>query len=297
MDTHKIVALTLALALSSCGGGGSSGAGGRGGASQGGDAGGDETAGTGGGGTGGSVTPHPDASDEAGSGGSGGTGGMAGAGGTAGNGTESLDATAGTGGGDDAAAMSSDATSSTAPGEALGWYEAEAVPPNTLFGATTIVTCGTAPPCASHDAVKEGVECCSGGKKLSQLLRGKGGAVFNAVEAPSDGMYDVTWWYHCGKSDNFGDANCGGAPHTPSGCRPHVLNVNGTMLPKVYHFPCYPGTWGQIHAATVTIALKGGKTNSIKVNATPGRDAADLDAIVVYPTGKGVGPNIAGTAN
>src|SRR6185369_10480301 len=147
------------------------------------------------------------------------------------------------------------------------------------------------------DGVKEGVECCSGGKKLSQLLRGKGGVVFNALEAPSDGMFDVTWWFHCGKNDNFGDTNCGGAPHTASGCRPHILEVNGTKLPKVYHFPCYPGSWGQIHAATTTIPLKSGKTNSIRVYATPGRDAADLDAIVVYPAGKGTMPNIPGTAN
>ena len=50
--------------------------------------------------------------------------------------------------------------------------------------------------------------------------------------APSDGMYDVTWWFHCGKNDNFGDTGCGGAPHTASGCRPHIFEINGAKFPK-----------------------------------------------------------------
>jgi hypothetical protein len=178
------------------------------------------------------------------------------------------------------------------PADMLGWYEAEAVPPNTLFGKATVVKCGTAPPCTSIAAVKEGVECCSAGGKVSQLLRGTGGIVANAIEAPADGMYDVTWWYHCGKDDNFGDTTCGGEPHTKSGCRPHILVVNGTKMAPVYHFPCFPGSWGQLHASTTRLPLKAGKTNSIRIYATPGRDAADLDAIAIYPVGKGTPPLI-----
>jgi hypothetical protein len=203
------------------------------------------------------------------------------------------DADAGAAGG---AAGQSDGGATTGgalPAGALGWYEAEAVPPNTLFGGTKIAMCGTAPPCTSLDAIKEGVECCSGGKKLSQLLRGRGGVVVNDIAVPADGMYDVTWWYHCGKNDNFGDPNCGGLPHTPSGCRPHIMEINGTKLGKVSEWPCFPGSWGQIHAVTTPIAFKAGK-NSIRIYATPGRDAADLDALAVYPAGMGQKP-IAGT--
>jgi hypothetical protein len=116
----------------------------------------------------------------------------------------------------------------------------------------------------------------------------------NNISAPADGMYDVTWWFHCGKNDNFGDANCGGVPHTPSGCRPHVIIVNGARLPKIYEFPCFPGSWGEIHASTVQVPLKAGAMNSIQIFATPGRDASDMDAIAVYPAGKGT-PPIAGS--
>ena len=113
---------------------------------------------------------------------------------------------------------------------------------------------------------------------------------YNKVSAPADGMYDVTWWYHCGKNDNFGDGNCGGEPnHPPAGCRPHILTVNGARLPKVYEFHCFPGPWGQIHAVTTPLPLKAGD-NSIRVVATPGRDDADLDAIAIFPAGMGVPP-------
>jgi hypothetical protein len=290
------LALTLTL-LASCGQSAKNGTK-TGPTDVGGEGGGDETGGTTGGaggakggsggskasgGSGGSLSA-PDAAAEGGSGGT-----------TA---VPDASATGGSGGGDETPDASPPATGDgggAMPAGAIAWYECEAVPPNTIFGATTIVTC-SAGPCPSHDAIKEGIECCSGGKKLSQLLRGKGGAVLNAIAAPSDGMYDVTWWFHCGKDDNFGDTGCGGAPHTKSGCRPHVLEVNGTKLPKVYHFPCFPGSWGELHASTTTIPLKGGM-NSIRVYATPGRDAADLDAIELFPAGKGLPPNIAGTAN
>ena len=196
--------------------------------------------------------------------------------------------------GEGGAAGESDAAapSGGAPAGALGWYEAEAAD-NTLFGGTKIVMCGTAPKCASVAAIKEGIECCSEGKKLSQLLRGKGGVVVNKIAAPSDGMYDVTWWYHCGKNDNFRDPNCGGLPHTKSGCRPHIMEVNGTKQPKISEWPCFPGPWGELHAVTTPLPFKAGM-NSIRIYSTPGNDAADLDALAIYPAGKGL-PPIAGT--
>jgi hypothetical protein len=291
MQTDKMtrIAFALTLALSACGGGTAKTGGATGGE------GGDET----GGDTGGSATGGSKPSST--TGGSTGTGGATAAtgGSTGSGGAQGADAStggeAGSGGGDDAGPPSSDGGGVSAGHTgAVGWYEAEAAA-NTLFGGSKIGSCG-AGVCMATDTIKEGQECCSAGKKVSQLLRGRGGVIFNNVMAPSDGMYDVTWWFHCGKSDNFGDANCGGAPHTPSGCRPHVFELNGAKFPKVYHFPCFPGSWGEIHASTVTFPLKAGM-NSIKVQATPGRDAADLDAIEVFPAGKGFPPNIVGTNN
>jgi hypothetical protein len=175
------------------------------------------------------------------------------------------------------------------------WYEAEAVPPNSLGNGASIVTCG-AGACPTSAPIKPGDACCSGGKKVGQILGRRGGFLqVNAVAAPKDGMYDVTWWYHCGENDNFGDTDCGGQPHTPSGCRPHVFVVNGMQLPKVYHFPCFPGSWGIIHAATVSLPLKAGSTNTIRVFAPSPRDAADMDAIAVVPPGQGEPPIIVGT--
>jgi hypothetical protein len=244
----------------------------------------------GGSGSGGSTGSGGDSGGQSGSAGSSG-GDDAASSGDAPSGTSDVPGgTGGSSGGSDAAPP---ATGGALPAGAIGWYEAEAVPPNTLFGGTKIAMCGTAPPCASIDAIKEGVECCSGGKKLSQLLRGKGGVVVNDVAVPADGMYDVTWWYHCGKNDNFGDPTCGGLPHTPSGCRPHIMEINGAKQPKVSEWPCFPGSWGQIHAVTTPMAFKAGK-NSIRIYATPGRDAADLDALAIYPAGMGLKP-VAGT--
>jgi hypothetical protein len=253
--------------------------------------GGSSTGGSGAGGTGGFGAGG---SGEAGSGGTGGsaTGGAGGGGGTATGGSGGGEGDAAPAGGSGGSAADSGTPTPPMSGDMIGWYEAEAVPPNQISGPATVGTCG-AGPCASVAAIKEGMECCSGGKKVSQLIRGNGQLQFNAVKAPADGMYDVTWWFHCGKNDNFGDANCGGVPHTPSGCRPHVILVNGTKLPKIYEFPCFPGSWGQIHAATVAMPLKAGD-NTIRIYATPGRDASDMDAIAVYPAGKGT-PPIAGS--
>jgi hypothetical protein len=175
----------------------------------------------------------------------------------------------------------------------LGFYEAEAVPPNTPIAPAVIGGCGmTNPVCPAPAEMKPEAMCCSGGKEVRQLLRGRGGLVFNGIAAPADGMYDVTWWYHCGLNDNFGDPGCGGEPHTPSGCRPAQLVVNGTTVPRIWQFPCFPGPWGQIHAATTPLALKAGM-NSIKITAgVAGRDAVDLDAISIFPAGMGLAPTL-----
>jgi hypothetical protein len=177
----------------------------------------------------------------------------------------------------------------------LGFYEAEAVMPNgpnEILPPAIVGGCGmTNPVCGAPDTIKPEAMCCSQGKEVRQLLRGRGGLVFNKLSVPTDGMYDVTWWYHCGLNDNFGDPGCGGEPNHPAaGCRPHILTVNGTKMPKVYEFHCFPGPWGQIHAVTTPLPLKAGGDNSIRVVATTGRDAADLDAIAIFPAGMGVPP-------
>ena len=112
---------------------------------------------------------------------------------------------------------------------------------NELSGNSKVGNCG-APACTSIADIKEGVACCSGKKKVSNILgRGNSSLQFNGLQAPADGMYYVTWCNRIWKNDNFGDRDCGGDPHTASGCRPHQLTVNGVDLPKTYHFPCFPG--------------------------------------------------------
>jgi hypothetical protein len=295
---------TLAIALSvgtflmfGCGGGDNPPDPGTGGAGGGSGAGGSPPKGGSGGGTAG-------AGGNAGSGGSAGSGGNAGAGGgsgSAGSGGSSGSAGSGgatrtdAGGGSkpDGGAATDGAPASTGP--MLGFYEAEAVMPagpNQLIGKAVVGGCGANNPvCGPPDTIKPEAMCCSMGKEVRQLIRGTSGLQFNKISAPADGMYDVTWWYHCGKNDNFGDPNCGGEPNHPkAGCRPHVFTINGEKLPKVYEFHCFPGEWGQIHAVTTPLPLKAGGENSIRVVATPGRDAADMDAIAIYPTGMGVQP-------
>jgi hypothetical protein len=179
-------------------------------------------------------------------------------------------------------------------GGVLAFYEAEAVPPNQLISGAVVGGCGAANPiCPPPAEMKPEAMCCSGGKEVRQLLRGKGGLQFNGVTVAADGIYDVTWWYHCGNNDNFHDPTCRGEPHTPSGCRPGQLTVNGAVLPKIYEFPCFPGPWGQIHAATTTVPLKGGAMNSIKITAGYAiNDAVDVDAIAIYAAGKGIPPSL-----
>jgi hypothetical protein len=194
----------------------------------------------------------------------------------------------------DGAPATTDAT--LPPGGAIeGWYEAEAIPPNEKAARsevhTTYTKCTTTPP-------KPGDACASGGGEVTWITEGRQGWLqFNQVAAPSDGMYDVTWWYHCGNDDNFGDKHCGGQtnpPTTASGCRPHQIVVNGVELSGTYHFPCFPGAFLVIRAATTSLPLKAGM-NTIKIYPKQ-RDSADLDALQVQPPGKGIGPLIMSNA-
>ncbi len=120
---------------------------------------------------------------------------------------------------------------------------------------------------------------------------------FNDVAVPADGDYDVTFWYHSGASDTYGDNDCGGQPMTEPGqfgCRPHVFTVNGKTLPGAYHFAVFTGAQAVIHPATVSLPFTKGM-NTILVAPPPPRDAVDVDAIEIRPPGKGVAPHI--TAN
>jgi len=175
----------------------------------------------------------------------------------------------------------------------MGWYEAEAIPPNEKAPKSEVhvnpaTACKTIPP-------TPGEKCNAGGGEVTWITEGRQGWLqFNQVSAPADGMYDVTWWYHCGNNDNFGDKHCGGQtdpPTTPAGCRPHNIVVNGTEMQGTYHFPCFAGTFSEIHAATTTLPLKAGGANTIKVYPKQ-RDSADMDAIQISPAGMGMKPLI-----
>jgi hypothetical protein len=195
-------------------------------------------------------------------------------------------------GGSDGPVATTDATAP--PGGAVeGWYEAEAIPPNEKAPKSEVhvnpaTACKTIPP-------TPGEKCNAGGGEVTWITEGRQGWLqFNQVSAPADGMYDVTWWYHCGNNDNFGDKHCGGQtdpPTTPAGCRPHNIVVNGTEMPGTYHFPCFAGSFSEIHAATTTLPLKAGAMNSIKVYPKQ-RDSADMDAIQISPAGMGMKPLI-----
>ena len=51
------------------------------------------------------------------------------------------------------------------------------------------------------------------------------------------------------------------------------------------------------HAATTPVPLKAGAMNTIKMTAGyPINDAIDIDAIAVYPAGKGLAPTLPRTA-
>ncbi len=202
-------------------------------------------------------------------------------------------------------------------------YEAEAVPPNVLQQSATVDdTCfGTNLSCPQGGVV-EGANCCSGGGVVNSLL-GRvpcsgppgspgdnqncqllgGGVDFSGVFVPAAGTYDVTWWYHCGESNSFGDTACGGL-HYDAGtsCRPHLIDVNGVAVSaattdgavaSVFQFPCYAGLWSVVHAATTALTLSAGN-NDILIHAPHALDldSADIDAIDILPRGAGAGPEI-----
>ena len=216
-----------------------------------------------------------------------------------------------------------DAGSTNAGPNFFAHYEAEA-PENTL----TFPVEGVASECVAAcpaDGVTEGADCCSGGAYVHRILGRSpcdpptstssydncqntgGGLSFNAVTVPSDGNYDLTWWYHCGagsdgKANVYGDTACGGLDYNTgvgSGCRPHLIDVNGVPMSgtvagesaRYYQFPCYTTNWSVIHGATTSLPLKAGP-NVVYIHA-PGAttlDAADIDALDVRPTVQGGAP-------
>jgi hypothetical protein len=171
----------------------------------------------------------------------------------------------------------------------IAWYEAE---DGTLFGRAVKSHCNA---CPSTAMMKAGDSCCSGGGEVTWIVAAKTSDLqLNGIVAPSDGTYDVTFWYYCGNNDNFNDRNCGGQtdpPTTAAGCRPHQFVVNGTLMPGAYHFPCFGGAWSIVRTATVAIPLKAG-ANTIRMHAPPPRDCVNLDGIELYPQSKGLPPLI-----
>ena len=100
---------------------------------------------------------------------------------TSGTGGAGGNVSGGTGGGvpgdasdDDGGAGGSDGggAGSTGAGGAAGrygWYEAEAVPPNQLYGRAVKATCQA---CPSLDTIKPGDACCSGGGEVNWIVSG-----------------------------------------------------------------------------------------------------------------------------
>jgi hypothetical protein len=297
--------------------GGTTGTGGTTGGHGAGGTGGAETGGQGGGGRGSGGLVDT---------GAGGAGGDAGVGGTSGKGGAGAQAgMSGLGGGGGGGGANGTGAAGGSNGAVDGWYEAEAVPPNALTNAATLshsdegqnLRClpNLLPGLSSAEAhgVTEGANCASGGGMVVNILGRSpcnpetpssytacqnlgAGIEFHDVSVPTDGTYDVTWWYHCGLNDHYGDTKCGGVHYTVgSSCRPHLIDVNGIPMSsagaKYYQFPCYSTAWSFIHAATTALPLKAG-SNVIYIHA-PGAttlDAADIDAINVLPQGKGPPP-------
>jgi hypothetical protein len=234
-----------------------------------------------------------------GSGGSVGTGGAVGMGGGSagtGEGGASVGGSTGGGAGGQAGTSTGGQAGAGGVGDLHELYEAEAIPPNQVFGYARAAAC--TPTCTKPLTV--GANCCSGTGQVTWIVSENGAhpagwMQFNAISAPADASYDVTFWYHCGDSDTYGDGNCGGQPMTEpkqTGCRPQVFTVNGTVMPGAYHFPCFPGSWATMYAATVSLPLAAGM-NTIKVAPPPPRDAVDVDAIEILSPGKGRAPRIA----
>jgi hypothetical protein len=318
------------------GSGGASGTGGAAGSGVGsGDAGasGGKAGGAGmsGGTTGGTAGSRGGIGTDAGAGGGGPTGGASGAAG-AGAGAQGGAPGAGGGGPGGGNGGKNGAGGAGGDGAAVdGWYEAEAVPPNVLTYAATVshsdegknMSCPLdATPgisAARAHGVSEGADCASAGGMVVNILGRSpcnpetpssysncqnlgAGVELHNVTVPADGMYDVTWWYHCGLNDHYGDNNCGGVHYSVgSSCRPHLIDVNGTPMSATvggqkalfYQFPCYAGAWSIVHGATTTLPLKAGATGNVIYIHAPGAttlDAADIDAINVLPQGKGASP-------
>jgi hypothetical protein len=93
----------------------------------------------------------------------------------------------------------------------IGWYEAEAIPPNESELPTGAVACKTIPP-LPEELCASGGGRSAGSSRMAELASGQQGA------GAGSGMYDVTWWYHCGKNDHFGDRRCGGQTNPPPPC-------------------------------------------------------------------------------
>jgi hypothetical protein len=205
--------------------------------------------------------------------------------------------------------------------------EAEARRNVLVQSATVDDTCfGTGRTCAA-DGVMEGANCCSAGAAVSSLL-GRvpcsgppggvgdyedcqmmgGGVEFQDVTVPEAGTYDVTWWYHCGENNTYGDKECCGVnyPSTGSVCRPQLIDVNGKPMEStldgqtaaIYQFPCYSGAWSILHAATTALPLNAG-ANIIFVHAPHAImvDAVDVDALDVTPSGQGAPPLVTPVAS
>jgi hypothetical protein len=206
-------------------------------------------------------------------------------------------------------------------------YEAESSKNTLTYPVEGYVTEGDGPcpgvPGTSSDGVKEGANCASGslglvngGYVVNQILGRSpctpptsttsytdcgnlgGGVTFNGVTVPVDGSYDVTFWYHSGGSDTYGDANCGGVRYdTAAGngqlCRPHMISVNGVQMSSTingqtavyYEFPAYASSWSIVHGAVAALPLKAGSnTILIKAPGSTTSDAADIDALDVQPS-------------
>ena len=199
-------------------------------------------------------------------------------------------------------------------------YEAEATPPNILTQSATVdLTCfGTSQTCPAG-GLKEGADCCSAGGVVTEIL-GRvpcsgppgdagdyvdcqmtgAGVEFRSVTVPSAGTYDVTWWYHCGENNSYGDTACGGLHYSVgSSCRPHLIDVNGMPMSAetdgqaalIYQFPCYAGAWSIVHGATTNLPLVAGQ-NIVLLHAPHelNLDSADIDAIDVQVLGQGPPP-------
>jgi hypothetical protein len=221
-----------------------------------------------------------------------------------GGGSEGAGSAGGDGGDSGMAAPGDDAGSDAAghqvvvPGGTS--YEAEAKG-NTLFGTARRAGCTA---CMSSAAeVPEG-PCCSGGGEVENIVGHPPGAVgsfqFNGIAAPTDGIYDIDWWYFCGQADANGDMACPwvgkmGLGNTPPGCRPAQFLINGTPLQTAdVQFPCFPTLWSIVHLKTIAMPLKAGSNNTIQVLHV-GTDAPNFDRIVVHDgTGVSSGPPDAG---